>query len=191
MVQTITVYSYRNPTSPHTPKLTDAGFDRLYIRYRRYLVNTLVKYHATPEIAEECVQDAFTALWKRRSDIRTDDSGSMIRWLMKSSYRNFLKANRRDPPVSDVEHFDQRDPYDPYKIGFNPESLIAYAASGLPKKDRMLLNCFLSKKSYDNISTELGIPKGSIGPTRQRLLRRMRERLEGRGLTRGVVMDAI
>jgi DNA-directed RNA polymerase specialized sigma24 family protein len=48
-----------------------------------------------------------------------------------------------------------------------------------------LLLLFLdhTEPSYDEISEQLGLPKGSIGPTRNRCLQQLRTILEGLGVT--------
>jgi RNA polymerase sigma factor (sigma-70 family) len=54
------------------------------------------------------------------------------------------------------------------------------AVSQLPGRHQALLRLLLSDPTptYDEISARLNIPRGSIGPTRNRLLHRLRELLE-------------
>ena len=51
------------------------------------------------------------------------------------------------------------------------------AVGRLPGRQRMLLSTFLRRPaaSYDEISAALDMPVGSIGPTRERALSRLRD----------------
>jgi DNA-directed RNA polymerase specialized sigma24 family protein len=53
------------------------------------------------------------------------------------------------------------------------------AVEALPATQRLLVRALLREpSSYDDLSRELGIPRGSLGPLRGRAVRTLRSRLE-------------
>jgi DNA-directed RNA polymerase specialized sigma24 family protein len=56
------------------------------------------------------------------------------------------------------------------------------ALATLPERSRLLLRVLMADPppSYDEVADALGMPRGSIGPTRARSLARLREILEER-----------
>ena len=68
--------------------------------------------------------------------------------------------------------------------GWNRQELLAQAFTRLQARCQTLLRMLFmetSEPSYDEISTELALPKGSIGPTRNRCLQNLRTVLEELG----------
>ncbi|WP_344947153.1 sigma-70 family RNA polymerase sigma factor [Actinomadura miaoliensis] len=55
--------------------------------------------------------------------------------------------------------------------------LVAGALEELPERCRQLLRLFATSPSYADVAAALGIPVGSIGPTRTRCLSALRQRL--------------
>jgi DNA-directed RNA polymerase specialized sigma24 family protein len=62
--------------------------------------------------------------------------------------------------------------------------LVRRALATLPEQHRRLIGLLASSPppSYQEISAGLGMPTGSIGPTRKRILARLRAELEAAGL---------
>jgi len=62
--------------------------------------------------------------------------------------------------------------------------LVRRVVSGLPERQRQLFDLLVSSPtvSYAEISAGLGMPVGSIGPTRARILARLRTALEMEGV---------
>jgi DNA-directed RNA polymerase specialized sigma24 family protein len=68
--------------------------------------------------------------------------------------------------------------------GWHRQEVLAAGFARLGERCRTLLTLiFLDQEepSYDDVSAQLGIPKGSIGPTRNRCLQQLRSLLEGLG----------
>jgi len=66
------------------------------------------------------------------------------------------------------------------------EQAVRRALGAMGERCRRLLRALYfdpSLASYDEVAARLGIPRGSIGPTRQRCLARLREELERAGFT--------
>jgi DNA-directed RNA polymerase specialized sigma24 family protein len=68
-------------------------------------------------------------------------------------------------------------------------SIVRRAMDRLPERDRALLTLLVAAPppSYEEISARLGMPVGSIGPTRARALRRLRAELEAVDLVDAVL----
>jgi RNA polymerase sigma factor (sigma-70 family) len=64
------------------------------------------------------------------------------------------------------------------------DATVRQAFSRLPARDRALLGLLTAepRPSYDEIGSTLGMPIGSIGPTRARALERLRRQVEDLGL---------
>jgi RNA polymerase sigma factor (sigma-70 family) len=107
-------------------------------------------------------------------------------WVVTVAKRESIKYKRsaaHQVPVADIES-DVREPDDS-----GPEDVVVARADHwrvhaalrqLPGPQQALVRLLLSEPAltYDEISTRLNIPRGSIGPVRNRVLRRMRRLLE-------------
>ena len=114
------------------------------------------------------------------------EADKVATWIATTARREAIrliaKADR-DVPVGDGSVFD-----DLADSGGTPEEValtradetVAMAAFRLlPPEHQQLLGMLIADRpsSYDEISTALQIPRGSIGPTRARILRSLRDRL--------------
>lgn len=107
-------------------------------------------------------------------------------WIVTTARREalrYLMQTRRNPWPADVTTLDWQPSGDA-----SPEETVVARQQGayllklfreLPEQHQLLMALLLSESapSYDEISKILDIPRGSIGPTRNRILRRMREAL--------------
>ena len=70
-------------------------------------------------------------------------------------------------------------------LTWNRQEALHGAMSRLGDRCRDLLAMIFldpDEPSYDDVSAQLGMPKGSIGPTRNRCLQQLRSILEGIGI---------
>ncbi|MEV6984552.1 sigma-70 family RNA polymerase sigma factor [Sphaerisporangium sp. NPDC051017] len=117
------------------------------------------------------------------------EPAKFVSWLVTITRREaikFIERSRRHVPVGDYAPFDDW-PDDTVSVEDtvvdrwqDPRMLEAFR--GLSKHHQALLAMLLHEPalSYDEISAALGIPRGSIGPTRNRILRRLRDRVQER-----------
>lgn len=100
-------------------------------------------------------------------------------WLATTTRRECLVSLRhrdRHTPTDD-EPVDQAEPgADASLLDAERHEALRQALGQLPERDRELLSLLFSDPPtpYDTIVENLGIPRGSIGPTRQRCLARIR-----------------
>lgn len=135
--------------------------------------------------AEDVVQTAWLRLVERHNAIT--DPGSVLKWLMTTTRREAWRVSRaalRDVPVDE--------PTDPPLDGPPPPDLgdaLGEAELGgivwrhvrtLSARCQELLKviAFADRPDYAAVSVALGMPLGSIGPTRGRCLAKLRTLLE-------------
>ncbi|GII86772.1 RNA polymerase sigma factor [Sphaerisporangium siamense] len=135
--------------------------------------------------AADC-EDVCQLAWLRvvENIDRLREPAKFASWLVTITRREAIKhieRNRRHVPVGDYAPFDDR-PDDTVSVEDavidrwqDPRTLEAFR--GLEKHHQALLAMLMHEPamSYDEISAALDMPRGSIGPTRNRILRRLRE----------------
>ena len=142
--------------------------------------------------------DVFQTTWLRLAEHlgRISDRGQVGAWLATTARREALRVARgsaRTVPADDAAmtalgHVDE---YTPEHAVLNAEqarldadraAAVWRAFSKLPDRCRELLRILIASPppSYAEVAAALGMPVGSIGPTRARCLRRLRERLAGK-----------
>jgi RNA polymerase sigma factor (sigma-70 family) len=97
-----------------------------------------------------------------------------------------LKANKREVPLGD--DFGEQESLAPLPgeslVQMERDEAIRRVFSLLSDRDQALLRLLTAEPSlrYGEIAAALGIPVGSIGPTRQRALERLRRLMKSRGV---------
>ncbi|WBB78430.1 sigma-70 family RNA polymerase sigma factor [Micromonospora sp. WMMD882] len=118
---------------------------------------------------------------------RLREPEKLASWLVTIARREAMKQlerDRRQVPIGDNSPFDAWPDaaavVEETILDRSPDVRLMAAFRGLEKQHQALLAMLLREPamSYDEISAALGIPRGSIGPTRNRLLRRLRESVQ-------------
>ena len=134
--------------------------------------------------AADVVQTTWVRLLEHIGDIR--DPARISAWLATTAKREALRVvslRRRVMPSDDIEAFDGVDrltaPLDERLLTRELTDEARVALGTLPSAWRELLELLVSDPppSYEEISGRLGMPMGSIGPTRGRCLERVRAAL--------------
>lgn len=162
-----------------------AGPDDLVIAMTPVLWHTVRAYGLTPETAEDVVQATWVALLRNADRVR--DPQAVAAWLLTTARREAWQATRlagRAILVSPEEVLDALElvPVD------SPEDLVVSASSddelwaavdGLSERCRRLLRlvAFSDRPDYRDVAEHLQVPLGSVGPTRQRCLAKLRRAL--------------
>lgn len=131
--------------------------------------------------AEEAVQQSWLALVDRRDTIR--DPQAVLGWLLTTVRRTVWASRRgrdrrRGPSLDDI--VEPADPTaDPLQqtLTRDADRRLWSAVAGLTPRCRHLLRviAFADRPDYHEIAVALGMPVGSIGPTRGRCLAKLRE----------------
>lgn len=162
-----------------------AALDQLVEAMTPVLWHTVRAYGLAPETAEDVVQATWVALLRNADRVR--DPQAVAGWLLTTARREAWQATRlagRAVLVSPEEVFDALDlvPTE------SPEDLVIRASGddelwgavdGLPERCRRLLRlvAFTDRPDYRELAEHLQVPVGSVGPTRQRCLAKLRTAL--------------
>jgi RNA polymerase sigma factor (sigma-70 family) len=132
------------------------------------------------EGAEDVVQSTWMTLVRKADDIA--DAAAVSSWLMTTTRRAAWRAATRDRHSVSVED-DELERRSPARPGVDDDVVAADEAHLLwrsvhrldPRCQRLLrVIAFDDRPDYAAISADLGMPVGSIGPTRGRCLAKLR-----------------
>ena len=166
-------------------------------RYGRLVHSVPLRYGLGRAEAEDIAQEVFMALARHLSRIEEPDR--LGGWLMTTARRiswRLIQQRRQEQPDAKAD-IAENETLDGNLVGATPMPTYAELVAGWDRQEalgagmerlgercRELLGLiFLDahEPSYDEISARLGMPKGSIGPTRNRCLAQLRDILEGLG----------
>ncbi|HEY0401308.1 MAG TPA: sigma-70 family RNA polymerase sigma factor [Blastococcus sp.] len=131
---------------------------------------------------DEAVQRTWVLLF-RNAD-RINDPQCLPGWLSTTSRRealSVLRGQQRSIPSEDVADRVAPDETDVATALMDDElrRALDQAVETLPLSQRLIVRALLREPaSYDALSEELGIPRGSLGPLRGRAVRALRAQLE-------------
>lgn len=143
--------------------------------------------------AEDVLQTVWLSLFHHAGSVR--EPRTVVKWLLTSTRREAWRVRQRersthlsraplDGPAQDRQDWDR-----PTAPEEEPEALVLLAArqrllwhhvQQLPPKCRTLMRviAFADRPDYAQIADSLGMPVGSIGPTRGRCLAKLHEILD-------------
>jgi len=131
---------------------------------------------------DEAVQRTWVLLLRNAAKI--NDPRALPGWLSTTARREalaILRGQQRAVPTEDVADHVAPDDRDMATDLIDEELRAALdrAVSTLPESQRRIVRAMLREStSYDALSAELGIPRGSLGPLRGRAVRALRAQLE-------------
>ena len=184
------------------------AWQQLVKRYARLVHSVPVRYGLSAAEVDDVGQEVFLALAQGLQTL--DDPESLPAWLLTTARRYSWRAiqkRKRENPLTDsdlaeaelpdtvgvagagsehvIHHFGPRMPSMAELLeGWHRQELLATGLNRLGGRCRDLITMIFldqNEPSYEEISAQLGIPKGSIGPTRTRCLQQLRAILEGLG----------
>lgn len=165
----------------------DAGaWDELVDRFSP-LVWGVARAH---RLSDSDAEDAFQATWLLLLENidRLTQPERLAGWLATVARREALHTARRSLrtlPVAE-DHFalaTQDDESLASVLTCERDAAVRQALATLPERDQILLTLLVAepRNSYEEIARRLGIPIGSIGPTRARSLERLRRAMLATG----------
>jgi RNA polymerase sigma factor (sigma-70 family) len=133
--------------------------------------------------AEDVLQTTWMALVRSADSIA--DPRAVLQWLLVSTRREAWRVSRRESRVEPQDFFDDEFVTPPEQL---PDEVVLRDGQQrrlwdhvqrLPEKCRQLLRvvAFADRPDYATIARALGMPVGSIGPTRGRCLAKLRDLL--------------
>ena len=130
------------------------------------------------------VDDVVQTTWLRALDHveRLNDPGAIVGWLVTTTRREAMRTLQRavrEILTDDPAAIDEPDVAGPEVAAIARERRVALrgAVRRLPGRQRDLVASLLCSPSatYERVAVQLAMPMGSIGPTRDRALARLRE----------------
>lgn len=170
------------------------AWQALVERYARLVYSVAVRHGLTPDEVDDVGQEVFLALAQNLHAIA--DPERLPAWLATTARRLAWRVlqRRRAETTLEPDADDESRPAaalvsplpTPEELlrGWHHQAALADAMRKLQPRCRELLALvFLdaTEPSYEEISARLGLPKGSIGPTRNRCLEQLRALLTGMG----------
>jgi RNA polymerase sigma factor (sigma-70 family) len=171
----------------------DGAWDCLLARYERLLYAICSRMRLSPDDATEVFQEVAVRLVHWLPSIREPER--IAGWLAVTTRREAIRYLRR--AARDVL-FDPRDPEDvPWRhepvdvqapadeqlFELERAQILESSLAEMPEPCQSILRAFLGEgESYHQIAARLGVPIGSLGPTRARCLTKLRKLVRQRGL---------
>lgn len=166
-----------------------AAFRRLVVQYEVLVRNTALRWGAGAD-TDDLVQETWLRLWLHLDRLR--QPAALPAWLCKT-VRNLCHTRARrlgrarqlplEPEqTGDTVRPDTLDPCMEHVVASNEADVLHRALARLSERDRQLARFVMDQRSYGEISRALDMPMGSIGPTRERMLRRLATSSEVRHL---------
>jgi RNA polymerase sigma factor (sigma-70 family) len=175
------------------------AWQRLVQQYARLVHSIPVRYGLNSAEVDDIGQEVFLALAQQLHQIV--DPESLPAWLMTTARRaswRTIQKQRREQPLSEIDLSDAQTEQMLRPIGqptpsmqellqgWQYQEILAQGFAGLGGRCQELLTLIFldqDEPSYEEIGSKLGIPKGSIGPTRNRCLQQLHTLLVGLGFT--------
>jgi RNA polymerase sigma factor (sigma-70 family) len=160
----------------------DATWQTTVRRYEGMLRSAARVVLRSDSDVDEAVQRTWVLLL--RNAARINDPQCLPGWLSTTARREalaILRAQQRAVPSEDVADHVAPDDRDMAAALIDEELRRALdrAVETLPETQRRIVRALLREpESYDALSQELGIPRGSLGPLRGRAVRALRAQLE-------------
>jgi RNA polymerase sigma factor (sigma-70 family) len=141
-------------------------------------------YRLAPEVAEDVVQTTWLALVRSRTSVQ--DPTAVGGWLTTTARREawkVAKATGRGIPVEEDElarRLPEEGSAESQVVRRDGDHRLWEAVERLSERCQALLRivAFEHRPDYTRIAYDLGMPVGSIGPTRGRCLRKLRALVE-------------
>jgi RNA polymerase sigma factor (sigma-70 family) len=173
---------HRFSCSTEVDRDDERAWELLVRRYEPYLLRLAASYHLGEE-TYDAVQNTFLSLLLHGSEIRQPESVKY--WLAAVLRRECLKViarRRREQPCDTVDDHLPPAAHSEVDAGLLRQEDVAYvrnALAALPVRQQQVLLMLSGddNEGYRWLGERLSIPVGSIGPTRQRALARLRHEL--------------
>jgi len=163
------------------------AWDEFIARYSRLVYSIPRRYGLSASDSEDVMQAVFVAAF--RSLARIDDPSRIASWLITSAHRESWRVGRERRALADSTEFsahfaDLGSPPTESTETWERQDRVDGALAELGGTCEELLRSLYSRRGepdYQAISARLGMPVGSIGPTRARCLKKLERLLVAAG----------
>ena len=164
-----------------------AAWSEIVAHYQRLVYATIRSFRVPSEDAEDLFQETFLRLHRHAAGLR--DSRALTRWLVVTSRHLCLDHLERSRVRAQTEHAQAPTPSEGTPLTdvllLERAQWIREAILELPPRCRELLwMLYFEQESpdYEAAARALGMPLGSVGPTRMRCLEHLLRLLRKRGI---------
>jgi len=168
----------------------ERGWGGLVLKYRRLIYSVALKCGATCSEADDIFQTVCLVLLEKLDTLR--ETSKLGTWLLTTASRMSwtVVEKRRRKENSAGAAYEMTDPVvsgslpEQELVRLEMQNTVRWAVEQLPRRCRSMITYlfYLEKPlSYQEIGRRLGIPPGSVGPTRARCLEKLRAVLGRRG----------
>jgi RNA polymerase sigma factor (sigma-70 family) len=161
----------------------EAAWRALVDRYTPLVASVVQRYRLRGSDAEDVVQTVWLRLVEHLGDLR--EPRALPMWIITITRNESLRLIRTSQRTQPFDPTDERETptvaeqpdLDEALVRTQRHEALLAAFAELPDQQRELLLLLVAEPPvpYAEISQRLGIPVGSIGPTRARAIRRLRE----------------
>ncbi len=157
------------------------AWGRLVDRYAGLVYSIPRRLNMRDDECDDIAQTVFVILLRRLGSLR--DVESLPKWLMTTTRRECLRViKRREALIAEPEQSGDAGASDDDRLeSLERASVVHRALSTIGDRcQRLLTMLFMSEPApeYAEVSEAIGIPIGSIGPTRARCLAKLHEALK-------------
>ena len=157
-----------------------AALDDLVRLMTPVLWHVVRAYRLPADVAEDVIQASWVALVRRRDAIR--DPAAVGGWLTTTARREAWRVHasrERATPVEDQDlapRLPRQTSAETEVVAHEQRRALWDAVDALPPRCQRLLRvvAFTNRPDYAQLAADLGMPVGSIGPTRGRCLAKLR-----------------
>lgn len=166
------------------------GIEVLYDRYGRLAHSLALRVLGDPGAAEDVVQESFLAIWRRASTFQ-HDRGSLRTWVCSIVHHRSLdrlrgrsgRVRQELPIESAPQSSNLGDTWDAVAMDLEREE-IRRVLDDLPAEQRQTIElAYFGGYSQSEIAQLMGVPLGTVKGRTRMALRKLRDRLEARGVT--------
>lgn len=167
------------------------AWSQLVERYTRLVYSIALKSGLSEQDSAEVVQNVFIIVLRRLESLQ--DASRFSAWLITTTHRESwrLKKSLREHALNDdFELIDDDDGPAAQVVAWDEAAIVHRALHRLDGRCRQLLTLLFldgSDPGYKEISANLGISMGSIGPIRGRCLKRLKVILAEYGVSEDAV----
>ena len=153
----------------------------LVARYGPLILSVPRRYGLRAAPSDDVFAEVCLALVRALPKLR--DPQALPKWLIRTATRATWEAARkaRLKPPSDLPALTGAAPPDEFVELLEEEQLVRDALARISERCRELLTLLYFRAptpSYDEVADAMGMPRGSLGPTRGRCLDKLRRELE-------------
>lgn len=166
----------------------ESAWREIVAHFQRLVYATIRSFRIAPSDAEDLFQETFLRLHRHATGLR--DSRALTRWLIVTARNLCIDHLERTHARTHVTLESQTLALDPAPLAdmihFERAQIVREAIGELPERCRDLLWMLYFEQDgpdYEAAARALGMPLGSVGPTRMRCLEELLRILRRKGLT--------